>query len=573
MSVVDSVAVTGAGDLDAGDLLEGSGLEEGVSLIEITQAEVQAAILSNLTRMGYLEAVVLVEWPEWYEDEGIVRITVESGSRSLLGALVFSGNTVLDAPRLRRLIPYRPGAVLTPQVLDRMVSIVLETYSRRGYVLAEVAATPLPPGPPAPDGSPDQRAVEISISEGRQIRLGTVSVSGLETVREKVVTREISLQQGDSLDMELMRRSISSIYSLGLFRDVRFVYQGMAEGLDQVDLLVQVTERPYRQLDLGAGYASPSALVTSAYWKHPNIWGNNQRLTAGASWTRYLSSGGGDVVEPELIYEEPYLYSTRWEGRLRLSYFFLELPGLSERRYSGETSLSRMIGPDLELTLGYKLTRNRYSLEQSGGGSGTYSWDTSSEIGAGLVNDTRDAVLNPVRGSYLQAGGAVSGGILGGRSFYRIEGEARVFKPVVRDVNLAWRVRGGVVLPYGADSVIAPGDRYFLGGGSTVRGYAFNTLGPKDDEGNPVGGRIMLLGNIEARMRVAGNLGMALFVDTGGLWEEFDEISPGSAGFGIGMGVRYSTPFGPLRLDYGFAPTWTDGLRRGRAYLALGHPF
>ena len=169
--------------------------------------------------------------------------------------------------------------------------------------------------------------------------------------------------------------------------------------------------------------------------------------------------------------------------------------------------------------------------------------------------------------------GGLSGGFLGGRSFYRIESEARVFKPVIRAVILAWRIRGGVVRPYGEDEEIAPGERFFLGGGSTIRGYAFNTVGPEDSEGNPTGGRVMLLGNIESRMRVVGGPWMALFLDTGGIWEEVDQISTETAGLGVGMGLRFATPFGPLRLDYGFAPTWTDGLRRGRAYLALGHPF
>lgn len=572
-AVVDSISITGAGGLDRGDLLEGSGLRLGTSLMEITPSEVRSAILSNLTSRGYIEAAVDVQWPEWYEETGIVRIDVSEGRRSLLGPLVFTGNSVMGARELLEAVDVTTGVTLTPAVIEDLRSSLLELYSMHGYVLASVDISLLPFDPSSPDSIPASRGVECDISEGRLIRLGSIVVQGLETVRKTVVTREILLSEGDSLDMEMMRRSISAIYDLGLFSDVRFVYDGLTEGRDSVDLRVQVTERPYRQLDLGAGYASPSALILSAYWKHPNIMGNNQSLTIGSGWTRYFEEDGGDIVEPELLYEEPYIASTRWKGSFRLSYLYFSLPGLEERGYGGEAALSRFLAEDLELQVGYTLSRNKYYEVGSGGFEEEYDWTTTSQIGASLELDTRDEILDPRSGHFLRGAGSLSGGLLGGRSFYRIEGEARVFKPVVRDAILAWRTRGGVVYPYGGEAEIAPGERFFLGGGSTIRGYAFNTVGPEDSEGNPTGGRVMLLGNIESRMRILGSLWVALFLDSGGIWESIDAISLNTAGLGVGMGLRFSTPFGPLRLDYGFAPTWTDGLRRGRAYLALGHPF
>lgn len=572
-AVVDSISITGADDLQVGNLLQGSGLEVGASLMEITPAGVYGTVLANLTSEGYIDASVEVQWPEWYEDEGIVRIIVSPGRRGILGPLVFSGNSALGPGDLIRAIDAEGGETITPSLLEGIRSSLLEMYAGHGYVLASIETRVLPFDPYSPDSLPAPRGVECVCFEGRQIRLGGISVEGLQTVRKAVVAREILLQEGDSLDMEMMRRSISAVYDLGLFSDVRFVYEGLSEGRDSVDLLIQVTERPYRQLDLGAGYASPSAMILSAFWKHPNIMGNNQRFTVGTSWTRYFSTEGGDIVEPEVVYVEPYIASTRWKGSIRLNYLFFNLPGLEERGYGGEASISRFLSQDLELGLSYSLSRNRYSETGPGGIVEEFDWTTTSQVGARLSHDTRDAVLDPRTGHLLWTEGALSGGLLGGRSFYRIEGEARVFKPVVRDAIIAWRARAGVVFPYGDEVEIAPGERFFLGGGSTVRGYAFNTVGPEDSDGNPTGGRVMLLGNFETRVRIIGSMWIALFLDSGGLWEAVDQIMVNSAGFGIGMGIRYSTPFGPLRLDYGFAPTWTDGLRRGRAYLALGHPF
>jgi outer membrane protein assembly factor BamA len=138
---------------------------------------------------------------------------------------------------------------------------------------------------------------------------------------------------------------------------------------------------------------------------------------------------------------------------------------------------------------------------------------------------------------------------------------------------LAWRVRAGTVSPFAGTTIVPPKDRFYLGGSSTVRGYGFRDIGPEDEDGNPLGGRIMGLANAEARVGVWGRLGTAIFIDVGGLWQSSDEIATGSTGFGTGIGLRFSTPFGPIRLDYGFAPTWNRGLRRGRVYIALGQAF
>jgi|WetSurMetagenome_2_1015567.scaffolds.fasta_scaffold05590_2 outer membrane protein insertion porin family len=571
--LIDTIAVEAPAWFDTEDLLDGTGLSSGTSLLEITQGDVYQSLMSRLQGAGYLDAALTVSWPGWNDDPSVVGIEVLPGRRSRRGGVVFSGNSALEVSDLRRKVVPGSGDVLTPDGLRRTRDGISDIYRRRGYALVSVETHLLPFTDSLPDSVPGTRGVEVTIAEGPQVRLGSVRVTGLRSVRDEVVVREVELQEGDSLDSSALRRSISAIYGLGLFQDVRFTYEGLDRVDHVADLLIQVTERPFRQLDMGAGYAaSPSAILLSAYWKHPNIWGNNQRLTVGVSDT-LIVSGGGNIVEPEVIYEEPWVISTPWWGRIRASYLFFDLPGQTEWSYGVEVSATRDLTPFLELTLGYALERNKFRSSTPGGGEIVSDWVTTSSLNSVIAHDTRDAVLDPRTGHLLRLGGRVSGGILGGRDFYSIEAESRIFKPIVSDVVLAWRVRAGGVFPYGADSTIAPADRYFMGGGSTVRGYGYNALGPKDEEGNPIGGRIMTLLNVEARLRVAGNFGLALFADVGGLWESVSQIAAGSTGFGVGLGIRYSTPFGPLRLDYGFAPTWADGLRRGRAYLALGHPF
>ena len=170
-------------------------------------------------------------------------------------------------------------------------------------------------------------------------------------------------------------------------------------------------------------------------------------------------------------------------------------------------------------------------------------------------------------------GGKLSGGFLGGLDFYRLETEARYFYPVSDHLVLAARVGAGTVQGYNGQVSIPPTDRFYLGGAGTVRGYSYYGLGPQDSEGNPLGGNTMLLGNFEARLRVWRFIGVTVFLDSGGIWNDLEEVSSNDAGLGTGLGIRISTPFSPVRFDYGFAPTWRDGFKRGRFYFAIGQTF
>lgn len=570
---VDSIAVEGALPVSVDDLLDGTGLREGASLFSTTRSEVYKGALENLRSRGYLDARVEVEWPNWYDPEPLVVIDVNPGRQCLAGGLVFRGVEVLDTRRLARMFPLQAGDVLTPEAVQGFEDQVTRMYRELGYVRVRANVTVLAGDSSLADTGTVFRTLECVVEEDERVYLGEVRVEGTETVRDKVVRREIPLCRGDSLNMTLLREAVSEIYRLRLFREVRFGYEGLSEGRDTVDLVVRVTERDYHELDVGVGYLSPAAVITSLYWRHPNLWGNNQRLRIGGTYKRYFGSGGGDVFEPELTYVEPWFISTRWEATLRFSYTYFQLPSLEERKYGGELEIEREIARDLDYSIGYSLERGRHRTITESGEEDVSDWTTSSKVFSGIVYDTREPLLDPVRGEMASFGAMMSGGPLGGRSFYKFEAEFRYVKSIAEGLVLAWRLRSGVIHPFGGTEVVPPTERYYLGGGSTVRGYGFRDIGPEDGEGNPIGGKVMNLGNAEVRIGLWGILGAAVFVDAGGLWQSIYDVTAGSTGFGTGMGLRIATPFGPLRLDYGFAPTWREGFRRGRVYVALGHAF
>ncbi|OPL17861.1 MAG: hypothetical protein AVO35_08260 [Candidatus Aegiribacteria sp. MLS_C] len=567
---VDSILVTGPLPVSAGKLLDGSGLERGVSLLRITPVQVTDWLTANLESLGYLDAEVYVQWPLWDDEVNIVRVEVEPGLRSLLSGLVFEGATVFPADSMAGLYPRSPGEPITPEDTITFRNSILSLYDRRGFVYTDVDMELM--SLQDTSGTSAYRALLCHIEEDRQAFLDTVTVRGLDTVRRKVVTRELLLQPGDSLDMELLRQSVSNIYALGLFQEVRFDYTPHADDSSLVDLSISVTESDYRRVDLGTGYVSPSAVFGSVSWMHPNIMGNNQRLTIGIYMLEYVGSREGRQIEPQVIYEEPWLFSSRWRWQLKLGYLYISTPGIRQRSYSLTSTFARQLTENLLFSAGYSLEYEKYN-EWVDEAFTSYDWRTTSSISATLIHDTRSPFLDPVRGHWMMGEAKLSGGLLGGNDYYRLRSEARLFLPLSGDFVLAGRTRLGGAFPYGDDESVPPDDRFFLGGGTTVRGYPFNSLGPEDDEGNPIGGRVEALGNLEVRVRVAGNFGVVLFADAGGVWRYLDEVSLDTSGFGIGAGLRYHTVFGPIRLDYGFAPTWRNSLERGRIYIGIGHVF
>ena len=142
-----------------------------------------------------------------------------------------------------------------------------------------------------------------------------------------------------------------------------------------------------------------------------------------------------------------------------------------------------------------------------------------------------------------------------------------------RGIVLAASLRGGIAQGYLKTDELPIVERFFLGGRTTVRGYEQDTLGPKGSDGNPTGGNVFLMENLEIRTSLGKGLGIVAFLDGGNVWLKVADIKPLDFKFTTGLGLRYNTPVGPIRVDYGHKLQREKGESSGELHFSIGHAF
>lgn len=539
-------------------------------------------------RHGYLKAKVDSQRVDRIKQGQAVAIFLRifEGPRSLVEDVRLEGAHAVPVAKLVKGLSLKKGAPFDPGSIENDRRFILEQYAEEGYLYASVSDNTL---------LEDNRAhVLYVMREGIQVRTGNIEILGNKATSRRLVAREVTLKKNEVLRRSQLIKTQQYIYDTGLYSDVSISPVERDTLLPVVDLDIFVKERKLAWVGGGIGYGSSDQLRLVGEWGYRNLFDRGQRLftSANLAFGRRLFEQGKAVLDAsrfDVGLVEPRLFGTRTIGQVLLYREYKREVSFSQE-FTGFTFTSRR---DISLQTKAFLSYDNRWVHTTDPTSLRKKYVTRSLYLSGL-RDHRDDFFDPGKGFYEEAEWKISGGVLGGNyNFHKVSFGTSWYTPL-GDVVVAARIKTGIANPFGAAHGVSPleripfEERFRTGGSTSVRGYIEdNELGPRDAQGRILGGRVLLLTNVELRFPLFWRLSAAVFLDGGNVWSNpsdvtFANFDPGRSTtsdsdyrYSVGGGIRFKTPVGPIRIDYGrkLRLSERDLDNRGRVHFSLGQAF
>jgi len=448
---------------------------------------------------------------------------------------------------------------------------VISLYTRYGYLDAGVDIESKIEG--------DKAFLTFNIMENKPSIIGKIILKGNQKTKAKIIMREFTLKEGDPYNYEEIAHIKQRLYKLGIFSEVAIdVLDGGRETDYKMikDMLVSLKEAKSGSVEIALGYGDFEEVRGTLEISYRNLGGYNRqvgfRTDQNAVQRRYI-----------LNFREPWLFN--WPN-VPLKIFLIreerkELNFKSREVLYDIDKQSFIAGIEKEITAGLKIGLDyEYSFTDtqnveddvilSKEDTGTLG---ISSLSPSIYFDKRNDPFNPTSGSLH---GVVlkyaPKELLSESEFIKWTIQSSWYFPIMKPVVLAFSLRGGVAYGLGENEELPLIERFFLGGRSTVRGYSYDSLGPKGDDDNPTGGNVFALTNWELRYSLGKGFGLVTFIDAGNVWQTIDDVQ-GELKYTAGAGLRYNTPVGPIRVDYGHKMNKDKGDSSGEVHFSFGHAF
>lgn len=505
-----------------------------------------ARIAAFYNNEGFIEAKV--GDPEITQEGGWLYITfnISEGERYKVGAIDIQGELIADKAELFQSIQLDKEEYFSRKILREDIMRLTDYYAERGYAFAEVAPTM------NRDQFDKRMGVTISIEKGVLVNIGRILVRGNTRTRDKVIRREMKIEEGGIFDASALRKSTQQLQRLEYFEEVNITPE-LAGSEDLMDIIVNVKEKPTGTFSIGAGYSSVENLMFMAEVSQNNFLGKGQRVAVQANIS-------GKTNRYSLSFTEPHL------GDSQL------LAGIDIYDWSREYDDYTKESTGFALRFGYPIWE-MWKLYFSYGFDNTDLTDVlptapiqitesidiheTSYVKLGFVRDTRDRIYDASTGSQNSINIKYAGGPLGGDSaFTKLEGSSGWYFPLWWDTTLHIEASIGYVFENSTDKLPIY-EKFYLGGLNSVRGFESGKISPyvvKDGRIYRTGGEKMWYINEEWIFPIVKDAGLkgVLFFDAGNAFEESDDWDISDLRTSAGLGFRWLSPMGPLRLEWGY---------------------
>ncbi|MCY0095299.1 autotransporter assembly complex protein TamA [Hoeflea ulvae] len=468
-----------------------------------------------------------------------VRILVDPGKQFRFGTVVIGdadgGTYAADAQGLT------PGELAKSTVILDAETALVRDLEKNGHPFAQITGRDV-----VADHDRGVLDVSLQLEAGPVADFGQTAVDGAESVNSDFIARMAGIPQGEQYTPAALTAAEKRLRSLEVFSSVNVRGSDSLSADGSVPVQVTVSERKHRFLGAGATYSSTDGGGLEAYWGHRNLFGRAEKLRIEGS-----VSSLGETAEAEdmtwrgaVLFEKPGVLgpASKFTSKLEIEQ---ENPD-AYRRFSVEAAagVSYELTPEQTVSAGVNIEYAKL----------TDSFNVDLEtltvaLPLEYVRDTRNNKLNPTTGTRLSLLVEPAHEINGGATFVKLRAEASAYRALDAEKRfvIAGRVAAGSI--YGADLASIPANRrFYAGGGGSVRGYGYQDIGPMDASGDPTGGRSMLETSAELRIGITEKVGIVPFVDAG-LVSANEDFSDTEFKVGAGVGLRYQTPFGPLRVD------------------------
>jgi translocation and assembly module TamA len=564
-------ALTGSSNLVS---LQKSAPVGGFALVERARQDI-ARFTTALQSFGYYKATVVLTIDGHPLDDQSLLPAIEQapaqpplpvvanfdlGPQFHLGSVTIEGNVPPAAAATLNLTPGQPA--LAANVLAAQGRLQ-QALAEAGYPLAKVPV-------PAATLHPDQDVLDIVFhpDSGPKARIGPITITGLKDMHESFVRRRLLLHSGQPYSPSALETARQDLMSIGVFSVVRMQPADHLDADGTLPVTIDVSERPLHAVDLGIAYSTDLGVNFTTAWHDRNLFGNAEQLNLTAG----MQLGGNAVTQPGYNFNaqfiKPDFLARDQQLELDLGAIKQSLQAYDQTAATQKVAINRKLWPDWTGSIG--LTGEQESIEQEGV---TRHYNLIG-VPISVKYDSTTSLLDPTSGVRATVSATPTESLgMPTTTFVIMQASGSTYFDLFNDDRSILALRGLVGQVSGGGVFgLPPDQRFYAGGSATVRGYRYQSIGPQFADQKPTGGTAISTGTVEFRQRILGNYGVVGFVDAG-------QVSATGAPFtqswriGAGIGARYYTPIGPIRLDVAIPVNKEPGGDSFELYIGIGQAF
>ncbi|MBN2225185.1 MAG: outer membrane protein assembly factor BamA [Deltaproteobacteria bacterium] len=511
---------------------------------------------------GYLDAVVEPAVVEMKGDDIFITYKISEGKQYRIGTVDVSGDLIIAKELITKKLTVKSGDVFSRMNVITDIEGIVNEYNNEGYALVDVQPKT------ALDSEKMIVDIDYAIVKGKKTYFERINIGGNVKTLDKVIRRELKFAEGDLFNGDDLQRSREKVNNLGYFDEVNFaIERGSSD--DKVVVNVEVKEKPTGLISAGLGYSSIAELTGMVRVQETNLFGRGYRVSIAAEFSSITTNYSGVIIDP-------YFLDTNLSVSLKVYNMTRAYDTYDAETMGFEIGFGYPIWSDTSLFVSYIFNDvNLFNISATADDDiKEYEGHTvTSGIEAAIVHDTRDNTFDPSSGSVNSLSVFYAG--IGGDEYYvKAVAESNWYFPVVWKLVFHPRLEVGYIQPLtGKDLPIYA--RFFAGGLNSLRGFKPSSVGPKDSNGEYLGGNKELLVNLELIFPIFEDIKMkgVVFFDTGNVWGEDEDWNFGDLRYSIGAGIRWVSPLGPIRIEWGYNLDPRDDENQSEWNFSVGTSF